>query len=182
MEVNDDSPYELFDDRFRECQGDTRLRRLFSKGRWLEGPAYFPAGRYLVCSDVPNEWRRRPRTGAGICTLSCSGRRQNLSASLCDRSHNGRPDCRGRHHSAYESAIRPRFPSRIKAPTERVVTPQAITVAGLLSHGSSARLPSPGRAHHGLLKMVGESDDVAGVRRRVGEKLARTVPLPAQAR
>ena len=48
-----ESPYELLDDRFRACQGDRRLRRLFSEGRWLEGPAYFPAGRYLVWSDVP---------------------------------------------------------------------------------------------------------------------------------
>jgi gluconolactonase len=54
MEVDEESPYELFDDRFRACQGDTRLRKLFSEGRWLEGPAYFPAGRYLVWSDVPN--------------------------------------------------------------------------------------------------------------------------------
>ena len=50
-----ESPYELLDDRFRACQGDKRLRRLFSEGRWLEGPAYFPAGRYLVCSDVSND-------------------------------------------------------------------------------------------------------------------------------
>jgi gluconolactonase len=50
-----DSPYELLDDRFRACQGDKRLQRLTSEGRWLEGPAYFPTGRYLVCSDVPND-------------------------------------------------------------------------------------------------------------------------------
>jgi len=49
-----ESPYELFDDRFGACQGDKRLQTLFSEGRWLEGPAYFPAGRYFVCSDVPN--------------------------------------------------------------------------------------------------------------------------------
>jgi hypothetical protein len=35
MEIDDESPYELFDDRFRACQGDKRLRRLFSEGRWL---------------------------------------------------------------------------------------------------------------------------------------------------
>ena len=23
--------------------------------RWTEGPAYFPAGRYLVFSDIPND-------------------------------------------------------------------------------------------------------------------------------
>ena len=56
MEVNEENPYELFDDRFRACQtGDRQLQRLFAEGRWLEGPAYFPAGRYLVWSDVPND-------------------------------------------------------------------------------------------------------------------------------
>jgi gluconolactonase len=49
-----ESPYELLDDRFRACQGEKRFQRLFSEGRWIEGPAYFPAGRYLVWSDVPN--------------------------------------------------------------------------------------------------------------------------------
>lgn len=32
-----------------------RLEKLWSGGRWLEGPAYFPAGRYLVFSDIPND-------------------------------------------------------------------------------------------------------------------------------
>jgi gluconolactonase len=50
-----ENPYESFEDRFHACQGDKQLRRLFSEGSWLEGPAYFPAGRYLVWSDVPND-------------------------------------------------------------------------------------------------------------------------------
>jgi hypothetical protein len=55
VEANEENPYELFDDRFGECQaGDRQLQRRFSEGRWLEGPAYFPAARYLVWSDVPN--------------------------------------------------------------------------------------------------------------------------------
>lgn len=34
--------------------GDRSVQRLFAGGHWLEGPAYFPAGRYLVFSDIPN--------------------------------------------------------------------------------------------------------------------------------
>jgi gluconolactonase len=34
--------------------GHAKLEQLWTRGRWLEGPAYFPAGRYLVFSDIPN--------------------------------------------------------------------------------------------------------------------------------
>jgi gluconolactonase len=32
-----------------------RVEKLFEGTRWAEGPAYFPAGRYLVWSDIPND-------------------------------------------------------------------------------------------------------------------------------
>ena len=35
--------------------GSAKLERLWTGGRWLEGPAYLPAGRYLVFSDIPND-------------------------------------------------------------------------------------------------------------------------------
>ncbi|GAA2824002.1 SMP-30/gluconolactonase/LRE family protein [Crossiella cryophila] len=47
--------FEVLDERFRRVGGDDYLEVLFDGGRWLEGPAYFPAGRYLVFSDIPND-------------------------------------------------------------------------------------------------------------------------------
>ncbi|MCO1578853.1 SMP-30/gluconolactonase/LRE family protein [Crossiella sp. SN42] len=47
--------YEVLDERFQRVAGDDYLEVLFDGGRWLEGPAYFPAGRYLVFSDIPND-------------------------------------------------------------------------------------------------------------------------------
>lgn len=38
-----------------ECNGDDRVERLFTGARWVEGPVYHPAGRYLLCSDIPND-------------------------------------------------------------------------------------------------------------------------------
>lgn len=35
--------------------GHAKLECLWQGCRWAEGPAYFPAGRYLVWSDVPND-------------------------------------------------------------------------------------------------------------------------------
>lgn len=31
------------------------MRRLWTGGRWTEGATYFPAGRYLIWSDIPND-------------------------------------------------------------------------------------------------------------------------------
>jgi gluconolactonase len=42
-------------DSFATVNGDAWTERLFTGGRWLEGPTYFPAGRYLVFSDIPND-------------------------------------------------------------------------------------------------------------------------------
>jgi gluconolactonase len=47
--------FEVLDERFARVNGDDWMERLFSDGRWTEGPAYVPAGRYLVFSDIPND-------------------------------------------------------------------------------------------------------------------------------
>jgi gluconolactonase len=47
--------FEVLDERFRSVRGDQRIERLHAGCRWTEGPAYFPAGRYLVFSDIPND-------------------------------------------------------------------------------------------------------------------------------
>ncbi len=47
--------FDVFDSRFETCViGHARIERLWSGSRWAEGPAWFPAGRYLVWSDIPN--------------------------------------------------------------------------------------------------------------------------------
>jgi gluconolactonase len=47
--------FEVKDERFRRLvMGNVHLEKLWTGSRWAEGPAYFPAGRYLVWSDIPN--------------------------------------------------------------------------------------------------------------------------------
>ena len=47
--------FEILDPRFKACFVDhVAVERLWTGGRWLEGPAWFAAGRYLVFSDIPN--------------------------------------------------------------------------------------------------------------------------------
>lgn len=47
--------FTLIDERFRYTDGDFVLERLHTGDRKTEGPAWFPAGRYLVWSDIPND-------------------------------------------------------------------------------------------------------------------------------
>ena len=47
--------FETLDERFKVCVKPTaKLDRLYGGCRWAEGPAYFPAHRALVWSDIPN--------------------------------------------------------------------------------------------------------------------------------
>ncbi|MFF3670670.1 SMP-30/gluconolactonase/LRE family protein [Microtetraspora malaysiensis] len=47
--------FEVLDERFGYDGGDNYVEVLHSGSRKTEGPAYFPAGRYLVWSDIPND-------------------------------------------------------------------------------------------------------------------------------
>ena len=47
--------FEVLDPRFGSCfVSHARVERLWTGGRWHEGPAWFAPGRYLVWSDIPN--------------------------------------------------------------------------------------------------------------------------------
>jgi len=49
------NPFEHLDPRFKACVKDSaRLDHLYDQCRWAEGPAYFPAHRALIWSDIPN--------------------------------------------------------------------------------------------------------------------------------
>jgi gluconolactonase len=49
------SAFEQYDERFGSCiKPSAKLDHLFDGCRWAEGPAYFPAHRILVWSDIPN--------------------------------------------------------------------------------------------------------------------------------
>ena len=51
----DGTGFEILDGRFRRCLlQPERVERLWTGGRWCEGPAWFGAHRTLVWSDIPN--------------------------------------------------------------------------------------------------------------------------------
>ena len=47
--------FEIISSEFSNClTGHGRVERLWTGARWLEGPVWFPAGKYLLISDIPN--------------------------------------------------------------------------------------------------------------------------------
>ncbi len=52
--------YEILDDRFkRSVKLDEPIERLWSDGKWTEGPVYSAAFRCVIWSDIPNDRRLR---------------------------------------------------------------------------------------------------------------------------
>jgi len=118
---------EVLDERFRGVQGDERVERLFTGGRWLEGPVYFAAGRYLLFSDIPNDrmlrWDectgevgvfRHPAGYTNGHTLDREGR-------LVSCEHGGRRVSRTEHDGSI-TAVADRFDGmRLNSPNDVVV-------------------------------------------------------------
>jgi len=51
----DGTAFEVIDKRFQPLFiGHARVERLWTGARWCEGPAWFPAARHLIWSDIPN--------------------------------------------------------------------------------------------------------------------------------
>lgn len=47
---------QVLDPRFKKLVfGNVHVEKLWTGSRWAEGPAYLPAGKYMVWSDIPND-------------------------------------------------------------------------------------------------------------------------------
>jgi gluconolactonase len=82
--VIDGTGFEALDPRFNACfVGHARVERLWTGGRWLEGPAWFAAGRYLICSDIPNNRMLRfDETDGSVSTFRQPS--NNSNGNTCD--------------------------------------------------------------------------------------------------
>ncbi|NND92633.1 MAG: SMP-30/gluconolactonase/LRE family protein [Granulosicoccus sp.] len=69
----------ILDDRFRRyVLPNVHKETLYTGSRWAEGPAYFPAGKYLVWSDIPNDrLLRYDETDDSVSVFSKPCRYQN---------------------------------------------------------------------------------------------------------
>ena len=119
--------FEVLDDRFAACRGDSRIERLYDGCRWAEGPVYVPAGRYVVWSDIPNDRMLRwdEMTGnVGVFRQSAgysNGNTLDREGRLVTCEHGNRRVSRTEHDGSI-SVVADRFDAkRLNSPNDLVV-------------------------------------------------------------
>ena len=120
---------EILDARFKELvHGNVHLDKLYTGCRWAEGAGLFPAGRYLVWSDIPNDRIMRydesdgigrgvPRSPAG----NTNGHTVDREGRLVSCEHRGR--CVSRiEHDGKRTVLADRWQGkRLNSPNDVVV-------------------------------------------------------------
>jgi gluconolactonase len=120
--------FEVLDPRFEACfNKNARLDHLYDGCRWAEGPAYFPAGRYLVWSDIPNDRMLRYDEATGDVGVFRSpagytnGHTVDRQGRLVSCEHGGRRVSRTEHDGSI-TTLADRFEGkRLNSPNDVVV-------------------------------------------------------------
>lgn len=124
-----DSDFEILDERFRLCvKRSARLDHLWDQGRWTEGPAYFPALRSLIWSDIPNDRMMRwDETTGRVGVFRCeqgrytNGNTVDRQGRLVSCEHGGRRVTRTEHDGRV-TVLADRFEGkRFNSPNDVVV-------------------------------------------------------------
>jgi gluconolactonase len=106
---------------------NTHLEKIWTGGRWLEGPAWFAAARYLVFSDIPNNRMLRfDETDSSVSTfrqpsMHSNGNTRDQSGRLITCEHLTRRVTRTEHDGTI-TIIADRFKGkRLNSPNDVVV-------------------------------------------------------------
>lgn len=120
--------FETFDPRFRRLfVGTSHVDKLYTGCRWAEGPAWFPAGRFLVWSDIPNNRMMRFDECDGSISVfrapsgNSNGNTVDLQGRLVTCEHGGRRVSRTLHDGTIET-LADRYEGRkLNSPNDVVV-------------------------------------------------------------
>jgi gluconolactonase len=122
------SEFEVLDPRFaRLVIHHAKREQLWTGGRWLEGPAYFPAGRYLVFSDIPNDRLMRYDETSGVVSVfrepsgNGNGNTVDLEGRLVSCEHRGRRITRTEHDGSVVALATHVESKRLNSPNDIVV-------------------------------------------------------------
>jgi len=121
--------YQVLDRRFAKLfNGTARLEKLYDGGcRWAEGPAYFPAGRYLVWSDIPNDRMLRWDETSGAVSVFrhparySNGNTVDREGRLVTCEHGGRQVTRTEHDGSITTVADRHDGKRLNSPNDVVV-------------------------------------------------------------
>ena len=117
--------FEIFDDRFRDLLlPDSRLEKLWTGGRWVEGPAYYRGG--VVWSDIPNNRMLRWTETGGATTFRepanyTNGNTVDLQGRLVTCEHGGRRVSRTEDDGTIVTVVDNYEGKRLNSPNDVVV-------------------------------------------------------------
>jgi gluconolactonase len=122
------SDYVILDERFqRLVNGSATVERLFTGCRWAEGPAYLPASRSVIWSDIPNDriMRWDETTGAtGVFRHPCgytNGHTIDRQGRIVSCEHGGRRVSRTEHDGSVVTVADRYDGKRLNSPNDVVV-------------------------------------------------------------
>jgi len=120
--------FKVLDPRFSNClTGHGRVERLWTGARWVEGPVWFAAGRYLLVSDIPNNRLLRwDETDGSVSEFrspsNCSnGNTLDLQGRLITCEHMSRRVTRTEHDGTITIIANEYLGRRLNSPNDVVV-------------------------------------------------------------
>ena len=118
----------VLDERFNALfNPNARLEKLYEGCRWAEGPAYFPAGRYLIWSDIPNDRMMRFDETSGQVSVFrhpagySNGNTVDRQGRLVSCEHGGRRVSRTEHDGTVVTVADRYQGKRLNSPNDAVV-------------------------------------------------------------
>jgi gluconolactonase len=120
--------YDVIDPRFRDCFNRTsHVEKLWTGGRWTEGPVYFPAARHLLFSDIPNNRMLRYDESSGAVSVFrqpsnyANGNTVDRQGRLVTCEHGGRRVVRTEHDGRITLIADSYRGKRLNSPNDVVV-------------------------------------------------------------
>lgn len=123
-----ENPHVVLDPRFNALIfPHTRLEKLWTGARWAEGPAYFPAARHLIFSDIPNDRLLRfneTDNSVSVFMANCghqNGHTLDQQGRLISCEHSGRAISRVEHDGTRTVLASHYQGKRLNSPNDVVV-------------------------------------------------------------
>lgn len=120
--------FAVVDPRFTKLVfGNVHVEKLWTGARWAEGPAYFPAGRYVVWSDIPNDRVMRfDETDSSVSVflspaMNHNGHTVDRQGRLISCEHRGRCISRVEHDGSRKVLVSKVDGKRLNSPNDVVV-------------------------------------------------------------